>query len=75
MSDAKWKENIPGEYYVEESCIAAKFCVATAPNNFKMSSSGHAYVYKQPQTPEEKEQCHEALMGCPVKAVHDDGAQ
>ena len=69
----KWEENVEGKYYVDENCIAAKFCVATAPNNFKMSDTGHAYVYKQPETVEEEEQCRLALSGCPVNAIGEDG--
>ncbi|MDA2937683.1 ferredoxin [Acidobacteria bacterium AH-259-A15] len=70
--DFKWEENAKGKYYVDENCIAAKFCVAAAPNNFRMSESGHAYVYKQPETPEEEEQSREAVAGCPVNAIGDD---
>lgn len=70
---AKWAENAPGKFYVDESCIASDFCVAVAPANFRMDESGHAYLYKQPATPEEEAQCREALAGCPVCAIGDDG--
>ncbi|HUA83008.1 MAG TPA: ferredoxin [Bryobacteraceae bacterium] len=68
----KWPENVPGKYYVNENCIASDFCVAVAPANFKMDESGHAYVFKQPETPEEERQCQEALAGCPVSAICED---
>lgn len=72
--NTKWKNNAPGKYYVDEICIAAKFCVSVAPSNFKMDESGrHAYVFKQPQTPEEEEQVREAVSGCPVSAIGEDG--
>jgi len=32
-----------------------------------------AYVFKQPDTPEEEAQCREALKVCPTAAIHDDG--
>ena len=67
--DDSWEENAPGKYYVDRACIASKFCVAAAPANFRMSESGHAYVYKQPETPEEEQACREALLGCPVEAI------
>ncbi len=70
----KWPQNVPGRYYVDESCIASDFCVAAAPNNFKMDESGHAYVFKQPENEEEERQCREALAGCPVSAIGDNGA-
>ena len=71
--DQKSAENVAGEYYVDDGCIAAKFCIAVAPENFRMSDLGHAYVHRQPETPEQEEQCREALQGCPVNAIGDDG--
>jgi ferredoxin len=71
--EQKWPENVPGRYFVDESCIASKYCVSAAPRNFRMTESGHAYVYRQPETPEEEEQCREALAGCPVCAIGING--
>jgi ferredoxin len=70
---AKWPEDAPGKYYVDESCICSDFCVSVAPNHFRTDESGHAYIYRQPATPEEEIQCQEALAGCPVGAIGDDG--
>jgi ferredoxin len=48
--------------------------VDTSPENFKMTEDdSNAYVYKQPDTDEEKEACEEALTGCPVEAIGNDG--
>ena len=69
----KWEENADGKYYVDESCIAAKFCVASAPRNFKMSDEGYAFLYKEPENPQEEGEVREALAGCPVSAIGDDG--
>lgn len=69
----KWPENAPGAYYVDESCIASDFCISAAPEHFRMDDSGHAYVYRQPATPEEHQRCREALAGCPVNAIGDNG--
>lgn len=70
----KQEENVAGRCYVDHNCIAAKFCVGSAPEHFRMSEDGgHAYVYRQPETPEEEARCREALEGCPVEAVGDDG--
>jgi ferredoxin len=71
--DLRWEDNARGRYYVDQRCIASKFCVAVAPANFRMLDTGHACVYKQPETPEEEEACREALPGCPVDAIGDDG--
>lgn len=69
----RWEVNAAGKYYVDQSCIASKFCVAAAPANFRMSDAGYAYVYKQPETPEEERACRDAIAGCPVDAIGDDG--
>jgi hypothetical protein len=34
---------------------------------------GYSYVYKQPENEEELELCVEAMEGCPVEAIGDDG--
>lgn len=71
----KYPENVPGKYYVDNQCIDCDQCRETAPNNFKRNDdAGHAYVYKQPENPEEEKQCKEAKEGCPVEAIGDDGA-
>lgn len=67
---AKWPENVSGKMFVDQTCIACDACVLAAPDNFAMhEEEGHAYVVKQPQTPEEEAACQEALEGCPVEAI------
>lgn len=69
-----WKENKPGKMYVDQSCIACDACVLTAPKNFAMhEEDGHAFVVKQAETPEEEALCKEAMEGCPVEAIGNDG--
>jgi len=70
----KWKQNTAGKVFVDQSCIACDACVLAAPNNFKMDEGeGHAFVSKQPATPEEEAACKEAMEGCPVEAIGNDG--
>lgn len=72
----KNEESIDGKFYVDSQCIDCDLCRETAPNNFKRSDDeGYSYVYKQPENEEEEEQCMEALEGCPVEAIGDDGDQ
>ncbi len=71
---SKWSENKPGKVFVDQSCIACDACVLTAPKNFSMhEEDGHAFVSKQPETPEEAELVKEAIEGCPVEAIGNDG--
>jgi ferredoxin len=68
------QENVVGKFYVDSSCIDCDLCRETAPQNFTRSDDeGYSFVYKQPTTPEEEEQCREAMEGCPVEAIGDDG--
>jgi len=69
----KYNENVTGKYYVDRECIACDACVLTAPDHFGMDENdGHAFVIKQPTTPEEEDLCQEALDGCPVEAIGND---
>ena len=68
-------ENVPGEFYVDSQCIDCDLCRDTAPNNFtREEDEGYSYVYKQPENDDEREQCVEAMEGCPVEAIGEDGA-
>src|SRR2546430_15956742 len=76
MADAanKYPENAAGKFYVDEQCIDCDLCRETAPANFKRNDDGgHSYVYKQPESPEEEGLCKEAMEGCPVEAIGNDG--
>lgn len=71
---AKWDENVPGKFYVDDQCIACDACVMEAPDFFVMNDDdGHAYVYKQPSNEAEEKLCQEALEACPVEAIGSDG--
>lgn len=50
-------------------------CEIEAPENFKVPENCYegAFVFKQPETPEENEQCESALLCCPHIAIFDDG--
>jgi len=66
-------KNTPGKYYVNDNCIAAKCCLAAAPENFAMDDNGrYSYVKKQPTTPEEETDVIAAVDACPVAAIKDD---
>ncbi len=74
--DKKYDTNVSGRFYVDKECIACDACVLTAIGNFIMEpDTGHAYVSKQPETPEEENLCLEAMSGCPVEAIGNDGSE
>lgn len=70
----RYEDNVAGKFYVDDQCIDCDLCRETAPNNFtRNDDGGHSFVYKQPTTQEETNQCIEAMEGCPVEAIGDDG--
>jgi ferredoxin len=72
--EAKWEQNIDGKFYVDDQCIACDACVMEAKDFFAMNDEdGHAFVFKQPQSKEEAEECENALAACPVESIGNDG--
>lgn len=70
----KYPENVAGRYYVDKECIACDACVLAAPDHFKMhEEDGHAFVTIQPQSEADEAKCKEAMEGCPVEAIGNDG--
>ena len=76
MADREDKnvENVTGKFYVDSQCIDCDLCRETAPNNFtRAEDEGYSYVFKQPEGAEEIAQSREAMEGCPVEAIGEDG--
>jgi ferredoxin len=70
---SKYKDNVPGKCYVDNTCIDCDACRAAAPDNFRRNDeAGCSYVYKQPENDEERQACQDAIEGCPVEAIGDD---
>lgn len=66
-------QNVPGRFYVTEDCLACEACQDAAPKNFRYGENGLTFVFKQPRTPEEAEQCEQAVARCPMEAIRNDG--
>jgi ferredoxin len=70
----KTPENVPGRYYVDNTCIDCDMCREIAPQIFKRQDDGaYSYVYQQPVTPEEIALAEEALAHCPTETIGNDG--
>jgi ferredoxin len=70
----KVRENIPGRFYVDVTCIDCDLCRETAPRNFvRQDDRGYSYVLRQPRGAAEEAACLAALEECPVEAIGDDG--
>lgn len=70
----KFSQNVEGQFYVDDQCIACDACVMESVAHFEMNDDeGHAFVKKQPQTEKEIAECISALEVCPVEAIGRDG--
>jgi ferredoxin len=69
-----WPKNAQGKFYVDRTCIGCGKCCMTAPRHFQMDPvEGHSCLVKQPVSAGEVQRCQEAVKGCPVQAIGDDG--
>tara|TARA_B100000579_G_C22461005_1_gene678901 strand:- start:157 stop:390 length:234 start_codon:yes stop_codon:yes gene_type:complete len=71
--EEKYEDNVDGKYYCDTECIDCNLCRETAPDNFADHEDGYSFVYKQPENDEEEVLCVEAMEGCPVDAIGNDG--
>ena len=70
----RFDDNTTGRFYVDDQCIDCDLCRETAPDNFtRNDDGGYSFVYKQPENEEEERLAREAMEGCPVEAIGDDG--
>lgn len=76
MSDKTRKnpENVPGRFYVDDTCIDCDMCRSSAPQFFRRSDEGgYSYVFHQPVSEEEVAQAEEAMNECPTETIGNDG--
>ncbi|MCW5552324.1 MAG: ferredoxin [Verrucomicrobiae bacterium] len=76
MADKQLKtpENVPGKYYVDNTCIDCDLCRNIAPGTFaRHDEGGYSYVFRQPVTPGEITQAEEARASCPTETIGNDG--
>lgn len=68
--NAKNPGNVPGIYYVDDTCIDCDLCRETAPTVFRRNEEGaFSYVFRQPVTEEEIALTEQALESCPTETI------
>ena len=73
-SSAKYEENVSGVFYVDNTCIDCDACRESAPGNFtRNDDGGYSFVDKQPESEDEYQMCLDAMEGCPVESIGEDG--
>lgn len=72
----KWDQNVGGRFYVDKQCIDCDLCRETAPDFFtREEDEGYSFVFRQPESEDDVALCQEALEGCPVDAIGEDGGE
>ena len=66
--ERRLRENIEGEFYVDESCIDCDACRQIAPGSFR-DHGGQSSVYRQPRNPAELRLALMALVTCPTASI------
>jgi glyoxylase-like metal-dependent hydrolase (beta-lactamase superfamily II)/ferredoxin len=61
-------ENVPGDFFVDSTCIDCDTCRQLAPAVFA-EAPGHAFVYDQPTTSNERQRALRALVCCPTGSI------
>ncbi|ACA98516.1 MULTISPECIES: MBL fold metallo-hydrolase [Cyanophyceae] len=61
-------QNVPGDFYVDSSCIDCDTCRWLSPEIFNRQD-GQSAVYHQPQTPDQRRAALQALLACPTASI------
>ena len=61
-------ENVPGEFFVDSTCIDCDTCRQLAPDTFAEAAE-YSYVHRQPETAAEQRQALQALVACPTGSI------
>jgi glyoxylase-like metal-dependent hydrolase (beta-lactamase superfamily II)/ferredoxin len=67
-SNHAYAENVPGNFFVDETCIDCDLCRQIAPSVFE-EGSDHSFVHHQPASPTETHRAAMALVACPTGSI------
>jgi ferredoxin len=76
MADRNGKatENVPGKWYIDDSCALCRVCIDEAPTLVKFDElETHMYFFKQPENAEETAAAQRAMDVCPTYSIRGDG--
>ena len=67
-------ENVPGPWYVDNTCTPCRVCLDEAPQLLKWNDDEtYVYFFKQPEGEEELAAAENAMAICPQNAIGNDG--
>jgi len=61
-------ENVPGDFFVDETCIDCDTCRQLAPEVFA-DAGEYSFVHAQPPTPDAVRSASRALLACPTGSI------
>jgi glyoxylase-like metal-dependent hydrolase (beta-lactamase superfamily II)/ferredoxin len=67
--EARLPENVPGEFYVDRTCIDCATCRIVAPEVFAATRGDLSYVHRQPRNEAERRRALMALVACPTASI------
>src|SRR4051812_44423732 len=62
-------ENVPGELFVDSSCIECDTCRELAPDVFGSTSTGQSFVSRQPPDGAAWTRALQAVVSCPTSSI------
>lgn len=65
-------ENVPGDFFVDATCIDCDTCRQLAPEVFA-EAADHAFVHQQPRTQYDTRNALRALVSCPTGSIGNRG--
>lgn len=69
LATRRLPENVPGTFFVDESCIDCAKCRELAPETFTDSDRGASFVFAQPQDEAARHRALMALVACPTASI------
>src|SRR5205809_7489987 len=64
-------QNVPGDFFVDSSCIDCDACRQIAPATFR-DHGDQSSVYQQPKTADARRRALMALVACPTASIGTD---
>ncbi len=68
QASLKLPDNVPGDFFVDSTCIDCDLCRQLAPLSFKQTGE-QSTVFHQPQTEQETFDAFRALVTCPTASI------
>ncbi len=63
-------ENVPGDYFVDTSCIDCDTCRQIAPETYgRLDAAGQTIVLRQPETDSSRHRAAMGLVACPTASI------